>query len=202
MCGEWNMCAMTVRAVIFDLDGTLYNKSGLAWRLALSQGLRGNLRLLKREREVRKRLKGVDFGDEARFREAFFGAFGNPRAQEWYDGQYMPDMVRILRGHYRIAPWVEPRVRQLRADGVKVAVFSDYGCVAGKLEAIGFDPAWADLIADAPSLGGLKPSKASFERLCGRLQVSPGECLMVGDRDDTDGEGARAAGMLFELLKS
>ena len=60
-----------IKAVIFDLDGTLYDKSRLPFRLIIRQILRGKLFMLKRERTVRKELKGIYFGDEAKFEDAF-----------------------------------------------------------------------------------------------------------------------------------
>jgi HAD superfamily hydrolase (TIGR01549 family) len=186
------------KAVIFDLDGTLYDKSGLAMRLVWSQLHRGALSLLKREREVRKELRGKHFASEDAFYKAFFSRFDKPEfARRWYFDQYMPDMVSILRKHYRIATWVESQMLELRARGLKVVVFSDYGSVQQKLEAIGFRLAWADYLFEAPALGGLKPCKESFEKICQTMDVLPKECLMVGDRQDTDGNGARSAGMAF-----
>ena len=189
------------KAVIFDLDGTLYDKSGLARRLITSQLLQGRLGMLKREREVRKILRGKHFGNEDAFYDAFFAQFDRPElARRWYFEEYMPDMVRILRKHYRTAPWVERSAMELRTNGVKVAVFSDYGFVREKLSAIGFNLAWADYLFDAPSLGGLKPCKESFERICQEMDMQPPECLMVGDREDTDGDGARSVGMAFKRV--
>lgn len=40
-----------------------------------------------------------------------------------------------------------------------------------------------------------KPGPLLFERACAGLGVSPAEALMIGDNPDTDGEGARRAGM-------
>lgn len=189
------------KAVIFDLDGTLYDKSGLAMRLVWSQLQRGAFSLLKREREVRKELRGKHFGSEDAFYEAFFARFDKPEfARRWYFDQYMPDMVSILRKHYRIAPWVESQMLELRARGLKVAVFSDYGSVQQKLKAIGFRLAWADYLFEAPALGGLKPCKESFEKICQTIGVLPKECLMIGDREDTDGEGAKSVGMDFHRV--
>ena len=192
-----------MKTVIFDLDGTLYDKSGLARRLIFAELLRGRLRMLKREREVRKELRGQHFGSEEAFYDAFFARFDRPEmARRWYFEEYMPDMVAILRKHYRIAPWVETMMLELRTNGKKVVVFSDYGFVEEKLRAIGFRLDWADRIFDAPSLGGLKPCRESFETLCREIGCPPSDCMMVGDRDDTDGAGARAVGMPFVHIKN
>ena len=191
------------KAVIFDLDGTLYDKSGLARRLVMSQFLKGGLWMLKREREVRKELRGRHYESEDAFYEAFFSRFPRPEsARRWYFETYMPDMVRILRSHYRVASWVETIVEELRPHASKLVVFSDYGFVREKLQAIGFKLDWADALFDAPALGGLKPCKESFEKICQEIDVQPSECLMVGDREDTDGDGARSVGMAFELVKN
>ena len=189
------------KAVIFDLDGTLYDKSGLARRLVFSQMLKGGLGMLKREREVRKLLRGHHFDSEEAFYGAFFAHFARPElARRWYFETYMPDMVRILREHYRIAPWVEKKIAEIRTSGQKVVVFSDYGCVREKLKAIGFKLEWADYLFEAPALGGLKPCKESFEKICQEIGQQPPECLMVGDREDTDGDGARSVGMAFKRV--
>ena len=191
------------RAVIFDLDGTLYDKSGLARRLIFAELLRGRLRMLKREREVRKELRGKPFKSEEAFYAAFFARFDKPEfARRWYFEEYMPDMVAILRKHYHTAPWVQTVIPELRANGRKVVVFSDYGFVEEKLRAIGFRLDWADHIFDAPSLGGLKPCRESFETLCREIGCPPSDCMMVGDRADTDGAGARAVGMPFVHIKN
>jgi len=186
--------------VIFDLDGTLYDKSGLARRLILSSLVRGDLGLLRREQNARKKLRGLFFQSEEQFYQAFFAEFPNPdKARRWYFERYMPLMVNILQKKYSHYDWVPETINKLKNNQIRVVVFSDYGSVEDKLKAIGFDLKWADALCDAPALGGLKPCKESFAKLCDTLGVKPEECLMVGDRRDTDGLGAESVGMPFSL---
>ena len=95
---------MTFKAVIFDLDGTLYDKSRLGLYLVGNQFLQGRLVLSGRERMVRKKLKGQFFGSKAGFHEAFFGALGGEKARKWYYDTYMPAMMSIMRKRYHLYP--------------------------------------------------------------------------------------------------
>lgn len=47
-----------------------------------------------------------------------------------------------------------------------------------------------------------KPQPALFEMACARLGVEPADCLMIGDRPDTDIAGAIAAGMRAALVRT
>ena len=194
-----------IRAVILDLDGTLYNKKGLPLRLIMAD--LPHMLMLGNERKARAELKGRWFGNEAEYYRTLYArvaelSHSSPaKVQRWYERNYMPNMQRILRRHYRLEPWVEGIMADLRSKGIKTAVYSDYGCLRERLEALGFDCTWVDAVADAPALGGLKPNREAAMQLCSMLGVPPTETLMVGDRDDTDGESARSCGMRFLLVK-
>ena len=84
-----------IKAVIFDLDGTLYDKSHLPLRVVASQILHGKLIMLKRERSVRKLLKGKYFGDKDRFEEAFFSHFMRKNAKEWFYETYCKNKRKL-----------------------------------------------------------------------------------------------------------
>ncbi len=191
---------MNFKAVIFDLDGTLYDKTHIARYLVWSHLFHGNVFFLGRERKLRKKLKGQFFGSEEAFHDAFFDALGGEKAKKWYYNIYMPSMARIMHEHYHLNPWVESTMKELRNQGVKTAVFSDYACTKERLEAIGFDLSWTDFVFEAPAFGGLKPCKEAFEAVCKTMGEKPEDCLMIGDREDTDGAGAASVGMKFVFV--
>jgi HAD superfamily hydrolase (TIGR01509 family) len=62
---------------------------------------------------------------------------------------------------------------------------------------LGIDPAQFDWVVSAPELGGLKPAPELMQQVAGKMQVQPSECLVIGDRMDTDGEMAKAVGAAF-----
>ena len=114
-----------VDAVIFDLDGTIYDKSGLAGRLAAKQV--GRIGMLSREQYARKVLRGKFFGSEDEFYKAFFDCMANNNkviarmARFWYFRDFMPAMVTQLSENFTVEPWVEDLVFQLSMADKKVA---------------------------------------------------------------------------------
>lgn len=191
-------------AVIFDLDGTLYDKKHLPVYLADAQFF--HLGMLRAERKVRKTLSGMHFRSEDAFYSEFFtriaveSGHGAEKVREWYFKKYLPSMVRVLKKHYRLRPWVQEVMVQLKVRNIPAVVYSDYGAVDEKLQALGFNLSWATGIYSAPAFGGLKPDPEGFKAIARKLGVEPGRVLVIGDRDDTDGEGARRSGMHFLLV--
>lgn len=190
---------MKIKAVIFDLDGTLYDNSGLPYQIVLHSI--GHIRLLWCERRVRKEMAGLCYGDEDSTYNEFFKriAIMSGKSQsvikEWYLEQYLPLQAQMLHKHFRAREWVLPTLEKLRQKGLRLACYSDYGFISGKLKSVGIPPEKFDLIMDAPSAGGFKPCRKSLETVADLLGVRPEETLVVGDREDTDGAGARAANM-------
>lgn len=193
-------------AVVFDLDGTLYDNKRLPMYLILADVF--NVFVLSSERKARKQLKGIDFGCEEDLYEALFAKMAQlkrgltpQKAREWYNTKYMPAQVGILGMYYTPRPCVQDLLQSIREKGMKVVLYSDYGCAEEKLMALNIDVSLFDAVVSAPELGGLKPSKASVVRLMEQQGLSSETCLMVGDRDDTDGDTAKAVGMDFYNVK-
>lgn len=194
---------MKPKAVIFDLDGTFYDNRPLFWLIPLSEFFCLKLHYSYRERKARRLIRGEHFATGREFYERFFALISpqHPeRAERWYGQHYMPLQVSLLHRFCRLYDWVKPYVGQLRQEGIRVALYSDYGHAAEKLQALGLSPSLFDLIVDAPSLGGLKPSEVSARQLYERLGVDPADTLIIGDREDVDGETARRVGARFQLV--
>ena len=194
--------------VFFDLDGTLYENRELKWRMPLSAfggpGALRNLRLMAAERGCRRTIargpQGLA-GYDTLF-SLMSSKTGVPAEQvrEWFNGWYMPLMVRQIARHCKPREGVVARLQALRRDGVRLAILSDYGFIREKLDALGIDPGLFEVLLDAPSLGGFKPFADVFRAACQRLGCAPQDAIMVGDRPDTDG-GSEAVGMRFLNIK-
>ena len=193
-----------IKTVIFDLDGTIYDKSGLAGRMV--RRLWWCLPLLAAERLARRNAHYVQFASEEEFFGFFFatmarGHWWGPRiAEKWYHYVYLPTMVGLIRKHHRVRPEVREMLQICRKRGLQTAIYSDYGAVTEKLEALGIDPGMFDLLVSAPELGALKPSEACARRVLEMLEADPQTTLFVGDREDKDGASAKAVGARFLLL--
>ncbi|HET9255801.1 MAG TPA: HAD family hydrolase [Pseudonocardiaceae bacterium] len=89
-----------------------------------------------------------------------------------------------------------PCLRALRDLGLRLAAITN---AAGehqraKLGALGLDGVF-DVLLISGELGVAKPHRAIFRMACRFLGVRPGQAVHVGDRLDTDAQGARDAGM-------
>lgn len=190
-----------IQTLIFDLDGTLYDKKGLAFRMVCR--LWWCLPLLAAERRARTRMKNCHFDSREQFYEAFFATmskghlWGTQTAHTWYDKVYMPTMIKIIGEYHKPSAKVLKIIDDGQQKGLTMAVFSDYGCVEEKLRAIDIDSKCFALCVDAPSLGALKPEKTIVLDLLKQLNADPRTTLFIGDRDDKDGEAARVVGAHF-----
>jgi HAD superfamily hydrolase (TIGR01549 family) len=89
---------------------------------------------------------------------------------------------------------------RFRADGGRTALVSDYPA-REKLAALAVDDLF-DVVVAAGDRGGparLKPAPDGLLAAAAQLGVPQEKCLVIGDRDEVDGEAARRAGMAFRL---
>ncbi len=198
---------MTARAWLVDLDGTLYEarwvKLAMASELALG-GL-GAVKVLRRFRKEHELMREAEETDaespfEAQIRRTA-AALSVPsstveaRVVEWM----IERPQKWIRRFRRDALLSE--IREYRAAGGRTALVSDYPA-RGKLEALDAT-ALFDVVVASGEPGGprrLKPDPDGYLTAARRLEVDPGDCLVIGDRDDADGAAARAAGMAFRKV--
>ena len=125
-----------------------------------------------------------------------------------------PDMLASVRAWERAywrafvgAATVRPRARAfletVRRAGAKVAIVSDLTLEVQllKLETFGVLPL-IDALVTSEEVPLDKPAEAIFHLGMARLGTSAEACIMVGDRDDKDGEGARRLGMPYFQIEA
>ena len=195
---------MKTKAVIFDMDGTLYDNTMMPFYVALRNLF--HLRLLISERICRHHMYGRYYGtkgatyDELFRRIAAVSGSSVERVTKWYWGKYMPSQVKSMQRHMKPKSWVKKTLEDLKGQGIKIACFREYSFIREKLVALGLDPEMFDYMIDAPTAGGCKPCRKAFMYVAAKLDVHPAEILFVGDREDTDGAGAEMANMRFQLV--
>ncbi len=195
------------KTIIFDLDGTLYDNKGLPLKLVLADIW--NMWVLGAERKARKEIKGIDYKDAAGVYDALFQRMTEvknnltvEKARRWYQDKYMPLQVALLGMYFQPRPLAIELLEEMKRQGLKLVLYSDYGHEVEKVRALGIPEELFDVIVSAAKMGGLKPCKASMERLMELCQFDPATTLYVGDREDTDGESARAMGIPFYNVKA
>lgn len=190
----------TIQTVIFDLDGTLYNKKGLACRMVCH--LWRTLPLLIAERKMRAKMGDKSFETQDAFYHYLFASMAAKthktieEVARWYHDIYMPTMVRLI-GQQPIRENVVQLLHACKQKGLQTILLSDYGCAEEKLKALRIPLEEFDYITDAPSWGALKPQKTLLLPLLTHCHANPQTTLFVGDRDDKDGESARTVGAHF-----
>jgi FMN phosphatase YigB (HAD superfamily) len=199
-----------IRAVLFDLDGTLYRQAPLRALMALelaTMPLSGPLsaprrwRALMAFRDAQERLRGRSgaLGPGAQAAVAA-EAVGLPVAEveDLVDEWIMRRPLKYLP--FCREPGLEKLLDALDRAGRPAGVLSDYPAQA-KLEAMGVGGRFSPVLsATDPEIAAFKPSPRGYLRACEVWSLEPSEVLFVGDRAEVDAAGARAAGMRCVIL--
>ena len=187
--------SISIQAVSFDLDGTLYATG--PHRLRLLPRLLPQLRLIRAWSSAVQAQRGQAHPALAeRIADHTAARLGVPldqaRAQLWF---FLERTWIATLEPAHVLPGILDTLTMLDARGVPRAVASDHP-VEGKLARLGLAEGWHTTQC-AEAVGALKPSPAVL-LAAARAMGCPAEALLhVGDRHDTDGEAARAAGARY-----
>ncbi len=190
-----------LKAVIFDLDGTLYNSNAIKIDMAFRNI--SQLYMLISLLDVRNKCRGIDFYTKNRFHVNLFNEMQKRTGknasgiEQWYFEVFYPGFVTLLKKKYRARKEMESALTSLKHNGIHTAVLSDYLFVRERLEAIRLESALFDIIASSEDYGVLKPSRRPLLDIALQLGVKEEQVLVIGDRDDTDGKGAEMAKMQY-----
>jgi putative hydrolase of the HAD superfamily len=202
-----------IRAVLFDLDGTLYAQLPLRIAMSLEMAiasagtvLSGGMRIprvIATFRATREQLRDEpDSGPPIVTRQYAVAAERLHRStdeverivDEWMYRRPLK-WLRFCRrrGLVGLLDWLEAR-------GLRKGVLSDYPA-HDKLTALGLSGRF-DLVVSSldPDVNAFKPSPRGFVAAAMKWGLDPSEVLYVGDRIDVDVPGARAGGMPCALL--
>jgi putative hydrolase of the HAD superfamily len=194
-----------IRALLFDLDGTLYRQRPMRalmaaelGMLAISRPLRAPViwRVLSEFRKAQELLRAVPSDRQVADQLAVAARrTGLPVDQveaivaEWMLERPLKYLPRCR------AEGLVPLLDFLSRLGVKLGVLSDYPADL-KLKALGIGGRFSVVLCAAdPEVGRFKPDPRGFLVAAARWQLDPSEVLVVGDRPDADAAGAAVAGM-------
>ncbi len=197
-----------VRVAIFDIDGTLYDQRRLRRRMVrvlLAHCLINPqdariLRILHVFRRTREELADAEC-ENIRILQyerpaQWLGISAEAVRTAVETWMYERPLPYLRPCRY---PGVEQLFRALTTSGRTIAILSDHPC-EDKLRALELH---ADVCISAvdDDTGRLKPHPACLWRLLDRVGAESVDCVLIGDRDDRDGECARRVGMTY-LLKT
>ncbi|MFN8065271.1 MAG: HAD family hydrolase [Vicinamibacterales bacterium] len=197
---------MPLRAVLFDLDGTLYHQRPVrAWMAAelgrfVATDPRRGWRTAQVLRAYRRAQESLRHSSPALYEAATqldlaASRSGVPRqdvariVDEWMFERPLKYLARYK------ASGLADVLRGLEQRGLRLGVLSDYEATR-KLRALGIERCFSQVLCAADAdVRALKPSPRGFLVACERWQLLPEQVVMVGDRADADAAGATAAGM-------
>ena len=205
-----------IRAVLLDIDGTLYHqqllRSLMAFEVATAPVALGSIReslhvwkILKCFRKGREELRTVKDSN------APLGSLQYSLVAEQI-GVSPKDVEMVVQEwmHRRPLKYLKVCRRSGLIEflqfashkGLRTGVFSDYPA-REKLNGLGIHtPLSVELCATDPEINAFKPHPKGFLHACNIWNLEPREVLYVGDRLEVDAYGATAAGMPSVIFSS
>ena len=199
----------SIDAIVLDVDGTLYRQGPVRRQMALrlagacvTQPLRTR-RAVRAIRAFRDNLETIRAGlpenadHPAQQLQRTVEQTGMPEelVQSLIEEWMFKRPLAVIGGYPRKG--LHRFLRQALHCGIRLGVFSEYPS-EGKLECLGVRDPFSVVVSSCdPEVRRFKPDPAGFLHVARQLGSNPETTLVIGDRDDADGAGARAAGMRY-----
>ena len=186
-----------IRAVLFDLDGTLFDRDSTVAALVEAQHALFNQELAHvAKADFVARVVLLDehgYRNKAEVYATVAGEFHLPPALA---PELVADFWRRYHAFCRPSHDLVATLGELRRRGKKIGVVTNGRQVTqeGTIDALGIRD-FLDVVLVSEVEGVRKPDRRIFERAVARLGVGPSECCYVGDHPEVDVSGARAAGL-------
>lgn len=183
-----------LRAVAFDLDGTLYPNSQI---LLPSLGLLlSHLKFILAFEKARKELRALGMVENFHEKQAQLVAkelgIKPVAAERLIEEKVYTGWFRHFK-NFKIYEGVKSFIQSCRALGLKTAVMSDFP-IRSRLDDLGLGGLW-DVSFSSEDVGALKPHVRCFQELSSRLNVKESQILYIGNDYEYDVVGAKAAGL-------
>lgn len=186
-----------IRAVLFDLDGTLLDRATSVRAYAEDQYLRFAEHFHDiPQAQYLERFLALDNKGYASKEIVFQSFLSEFNVVSLHYEELVRDFREQFVNHYTAFPNVHTTLRQLRSQGILLGLITNGGgdVQRKKLESLEIDQNF-DVVLISELEGIKKPSPEIFHRALETLGVTAGQSLFVGDHPVVDIEGSRAVGM-------
>ncbi|MDR1587218.1 MAG: HAD family hydrolase [Treponema sp.] len=202
-----------IKAVAFDLDGTLYPNYRLnirlvpfllkEWRLLWAFGRARSIMRAGREKTTESAALGKPAENGNFYENQARLTAGILKSDPLVTGEKIERLIyrgwEPLFRKIRLFPHARETLNLLRAAGFKTGLLSDFPPET-KIEHLGIAGLW-DAVLCSERVGVLKPDPRPFEKLAAALSLAPEQILYVGNSFRFDVAGAKRAGMKAAWLR-
>jgi len=191
--GECDM----IRAIVFDLDGTLFDRATSVQRCIEAQYYRCAQALFSMTREAYVlrflELDARGYTPKDTVYSQLSSEFSLPPGSSEL---LYTDFYAHYHRHAIGFPNLQPTLRRLREQGVSLGIVTNgsESHQRATIRALEIE-SYFDAILVSEAEGVRKPDPRIFRRVCERLHVTPAETIYVGDHPEVDIEGARSSGL-------
>ena len=190
VCINMESYRQSLKAVVFDLDDTLYSEKEY-----VRSGFHEIAKYLKEPNAEKHLWQFFENGQKAI--DSYLAILGRSEEKE--------NCLAVYRNHFpqiKLYPEMLKRIRKYKEDGMKLGIITD-GRVEGqknKISALQLEELMDEIII-TDALGGeqfRKPCDIAFRILLTKWRIAPSEMLYIGDNPAKDFQACRQLGIRYE----